>query len=177
MADPRPILYGVSDYAEMRKANAWFVDRLQYVADANEELAGLRQVDLRHEAVADRKFEAILGQAAAADSTASVHLDSYEPNQLKYTVDSQTGGVLVFSEIYYPGWTATVDGQTAELGRVNYVLRAMHIAPGKHQVELSFFPQTVKNTETVAYVALIVMALLLLAAIGFGLKKRKTIEG
>ncbi len=166
MALPNPYAQG----------NAWFVDQLQYVADANEELAGLKQVDLRHEAVADRKFEAMLGQAAAADSTASVHLDSYEPNQLKYTVDSQTGGVLVFSEIYYPGWKATVDGEETELGRVNYVLRAMRIAPGSHQVELSFFPQTVKNTETIAYVALIAMALLLLAAIGLGLKKRKTIE-
>ena len=166
MALPNPYAQG----------NAWFVDQLKYVADANEELAGLKQVDLRHEAVADRKFEAMLGQAAAADSTASVHLDSYEPNLLKYTVDSQTGGVLVFSEIYYPGWKATVDGEETELGRVNYVLRAMRIAPGSHHVELSFFPQTVKNTETIAYVALIAMALLLLAAIGLGLKKRKTIE-
>ena len=73
--------------------------------------------------------------------------------------------MLVFSEIYYPGWTATVDGEPVELGRVNYILRAMNIKPGKHQVELAFFPKTVKTTETIAYVAYV---LLLLLMIGMG---------
>jgi hypothetical protein len=155
------------------QGNAWFVDKVEYVADASDELAGLGSVDLRHEAVADRKFEQLLGQPAALDSAATVRLDSYEPNRLKYTVGSAAGGVLVFSEIYYPGWTATIDGQPAELGRVNYVLRAMRISGGQHQVELAFFPQTVKNTETVAYVSLAVMVLLILAALALGLRKRK----
>ncbi|MBQ8096032.1 MAG: YfhO family protein [Prevotella sp.] len=158
------------------QGNAWFVDRLQYVADANEELSTMGKVDLRHEAVADRKFQAVLGEPAALDSLAAVSLDSYEPNLLKYTVSSQTGGVLVFSEIFYPGWTATIDGQPAELGRVNYVLRALHVGAGKHQVELAFFPQTVKTTETIAYVSLALMLLLVLAAIAFGLRKRKTTD-
>ena len=155
------------------QGNAWFVDRVQYVADANQELAALGQVDLRHEAVADQKFQQQLGQPTPLDSAATVRLDSYEPNQLSYTVNSQTGGVLVFSEIFYPGWSATIDGQTAELGRVNYVLRALHVDAGQHQVQLSFFPQTVRTTETVAYVSLVVMLLLVLAAIALGLKKRR----
>ena len=91
-------------------------------------------------------------------------------------MECQTGGVLVFSEIYYPDWTATVDGKPVELGRANYVLRAMHIDGGKHQVELSFDPQSVKTTETVAYVSLVVMVLLILAAIALGLKRRKSID-
>jgi len=143
------------------------------VANANDELAGLGKVDLRHEAVADRQFEGVLGKAAALDSAATVRLDSYEPNLLKYSVNSQTGGVLVFSEIYYPGWTATVDGQPAELGRVNYVLRAMHIGAGQHQVVLSFDPQSVKTTETIAYVALIIMLLLVVAVIALAVISRK----
>ena len=156
------------------QGNAWFVDRLQYVANANEELAAVGQVDLRHEAVADKQFEQVLGQAAPLDSAATVQLDSYEPNLLKYSVSSQTGGVLVFSEIYYPGWTATIDGQQAELGRVNYVLRALHIGSGQHQVVLSFDPQTVKNTETIAYVALVLLALLIVVAIFLGLRKKRS---
>ncbi|MBR1414595.1 MAG: YfhO family protein [Prevotella sp.] len=155
--------------------NAWFVDHVDYVANANEELAALHQLELRHEAVADKRFEQELGQPAALDSAATVHLDSYEPNRLKYTVESQTGGVLVFSEIYYPDWTATVDGKPVELGRVNYVLRAMHIDGGKHQVELSFEPKSVKTTETIAYVSLVVMVLLILTAIALGLKRRQTV--
>lgn len=155
------------------QGNAWFVNKVSYVADANQELAGLRQADLRHEAVADKQFETVLGQATALDSAATVRLDSYEPNELKYSVSSSTGGLLVFSEIYYPGWTATVDGQPAELGRVNYVLRAMHIDGGNHEVVLTFKPQSVKTTETIAYIAMAVLALLVLLVIGLGLKKMK----
>ncbi len=155
------------------QGNAWFVDKLTYVADANAELGGLAQADLRHEAVADKKFEQVLGQPAAADSAAAIKLNSYEPNELKYTVDSKTGGVLVFSEIYYPGWTATVDGKEASLGRVNYVLRAMRVEPGHHDIVLTFHPQTVKNTETIAYIAMAILVVLILAVVALRLKKRK----
>ena len=143
--------------------NAWFVDKVRYVDNANQELDGIAQVDLRREAVADKQFQEVLGQAAVQDSTASVVLTAYEPNQLTYQVGSDKGGVLVFSEIYYPGWTATVDGQETGIGRVNYVLRALHIAPGSHEVVLSFYPKTVNTTETIAYVA---MGILLLLAVG-----------
>ena len=74
-----------------------------------------------------------------------MRLDKYEPNELRYTVQSPKGGVIVFSEIYYPGWTATVDGKDVEVGRVNYVLRAINVKPGKHNVVLTFKPASVKN--------------------------------
>jgi uncharacterized membrane protein YfhO len=146
--------------------NAWFVDSIVYVDNADQELAKMASIDLRRHAVADKQFQTALGSSPAeADSTAAIHLDSYEPNELHYTVNSQQGGIVVFSEIYYPGWTATIDGQDAEIGRVNYVLRAMNIAAGSHQVVLTFKPQTVKTTETVAYIALTILLLVLLAAI------------
>jgi hypothetical protein len=145
--------------------NAWFVDSIVYVDNADQELAKMASIDLRRHAVADKQFQTALGSSPAeADSTAAIHLDSYEPNELHYTVNSQQGGIVVFSEIYYPGWTATIDGQDAEIGRVNYVLRAMNIAAGSHQVVLTFKPQTVKTTETVAYIALTILLLVLLAA-------------
>jgi len=153
--------------------NAWFVNKVSYVGSAKEELAALRQTDLRHEAVADKQFEKVLGQAAQQDSTSAVTLESYEPNHLIYNVESNSGGVLVFSEIYYPAWTATIDGKPAELGRVNYVLRALHIDGGKHKVELDFQPATIHTTETIAYVAMAVIVLLLLAIIFLTWRKRK----
>ena len=145
------------------QGNAWFIDRLDYVDNANEELDGIAKVDVRHEAVAGRSFEQVLGQAAATDSTATVTLLSYEPNELKYAVESQTGGVVVFSEIYYPDWTATIDGEEAELGRVNYVLRALRVEPGRHEVVMTFRPKSIDRTETIAYVALIAMLLAVVA--------------
>ena len=145
--------------------NAWFVDEIRYVDNANDELAALGSLALRHQAVADAKFKSQLGEAVEQDTTSIVTITGYEPNRLTYDVNSGKGGVLVFSEIYYPGWTATVDGQPVELGRVDYVLRALHIQPGKHQVELSFFPKSVDMTETVAYTAFVILLLVLLGIV------------
>ena len=153
--------------------NAWFVDKLDYVNNANEEMAAVGKIDLRHQAVADVKFKAHLGEAVEQDTASVVTITSYEPNRLTYDVNSGKGGVLVFSEIYYPEWTATVDGQPVELGRVDYLLRAIQIQPGKHQVELSFFPKSVSTTETIAYVAIVLLILTLLGTIFLEYKNRK----
>ena len=147
------------------QGNGWFVDKIDYVADANAEYAEVGKIDVRHEAVADKQFEAVLGQAKVNDSTATVKLDKYEPNNLQYTVNSKNGGIVVFSEIYYPGWKATVDGQSVELGRVNYILRAVNVKPGKHIVVLDFHPTSISTTETIAYISIVI---LLLAIVGAG---------
>ena len=148
--------------------NAWFVNQLTYVDNANQEMDMVGKIDLRHEAVADKTFEPQLGKATPVDTAAVVTLTRYQPNQLTYTVDSKTGGVVVFSEVYYPGWTATIDGQEAELGRVNYILRALNVKAGKHEVVLSFFPKSIDHTETIAYIA---FGLLLLSIIAIAVKE------
>ncbi len=152
------------------QGNGWFVDKINYVADANAEYAGVGKIDVRHEAVADKKFESVLGKAQSNDSTAIVKLVKYEPNNLQYTIDSKKGGVVVFAEIYYPGWTATIDGQPAELGRVNYILRALNVKADKHTVVLDFHPTSISTTETIAYIAIVI---LLLAIIGAGYMRFK----
>lgn len=156
------------------QGNGWFVDKLTYVADANAEYAEVGKIDVSHEAVADKKFEPILGQTQTNDSTARVVLTKYEPNNMTYTVNSTKGGVVVFSEVYYPGWTATIDGQPAELGRVNYILRALNVKAGKHEVVLDFHPTSISTTETIAYAALIVLLLAICVAIYSEKKKQKT---
>ena len=153
--------------------NAWFVDKVVYVDNANQELEALAKLDLRHEAVADKRFESVLGEAIPQDSTQTVELTVYEPNQLTFHVNSDKGGVLVFSDIYYPGWTATVDGSEVEIGRVNYVLRALRLTPGSHEVVLSFFPTSVATTETIAYISLCIMGLLIVALPVVRLVRRK----
>ena len=184
--------------------NAWFVNEVRYVEDADDELAGLHGLDTKHVAVADKKMESILGAAAplstsvaalpnanarpcvapeGEDSIKSTSprggregaavLTSYEANELQYDVESRDGGVLVFSEIYYPGWTCTVDGQSVEIGRVNYVLRAIHIDGGRHKVVLTFKPRSERITETIAYSALGLLALLFLGLLIRLFVKRK----
>ena len=153
--------------------NAWFVDKISYAKNANEEILKVGQIDLRHEAVADEKFQAQLGDAVTQDTTSTVDIKSYEPNQLTYEVNSGKGGVVVFSEVYYPGWTATIDGEPAELGRVNYILRALNVKPGKHEVVLSFFPKSVDTTETIAYTAYAILILVLAGAAFMAYRRKK----
>ncbi|MBO5427860.1 MAG: YfhO family protein, partial [Prevotella sp.] len=145
--------------------NAWYVDEIVYAANANEELDGMAKLDLRRQAIADSKFKAQLLQSVKQDSASSVTMTKYAPNHLEYDAESSRGGVIVFSEIYYPGWTCTVDGQPTEIGRVDYVLRAVNVKAGKHKIVLDFHPQTVKTTETVAYITLGLLALCLVIVI------------
>ena len=153
--------------------NAWFVDKVSYAKNANEEILAVGRINLRHEAVADEKFKAQLGDGVAQDTLSMVTIKSYEPNQLTYDVNSGKGGVVVFSEIYYPGWTATIDGELAELGRVDYILRALNVKPGKHEVVLSFFPKSVDTTETIAYLAYAVLLLVLLGSLFMEYRRRQ----
>jgi len=153
--------------------NAWFVDKLDYVDNANQEIATVGKINVKHEAVADKKFADQLGKAVPQGTNAMATLKKYEPNNLVYEVNSDKGGVLVFSEIYYPGWTATVDGQPVELGRVNYVLRAMNIKPGKHEVVLDFHPASIRKTEAVAYASYGILVLLIALGIYMEWRRKK----
>lgn len=156
------------------QGNAWFVDKVDYVDNANQEIDRVGKIDLHHEAVADKQFSEQLGKAVKQDGTSMAVIKSYEPNHLTYEVNSDKGGVLVFSEIYYPEWTATVDGQKAELGRVNYILRALSVKPGKHEVVLDFHPASIRATETLAYCSYGILALLIAA--GAVMERRKNKE-
>ena len=143
--------------------NGWFVRQLNFVKNADAEMAALGKLDTKHVAVADEKFRSTL-DGTALDS-GSVSLQQYAPNDLKYTVESAKGGLVVFSEIYYPGWTVTIDGKPAELGRVNYVLRAFKVPAGKHEVQMTFRPASITTTNTIAYVALLLVVALFAIAV------------
>lgn len=151
--------------------NGWYVRSLRFVKGADAEMAGLDKLDTKHCAVADERFRTQI-DGSALDS-GSVALTSYEPNLLKYSINSAKGGVVVFSEIYYPGWTVTIDGKPAELGRVNYVLRALKVPAGKHEVVMEFCPATVNTTNTIAYIALAIILIGFFAALYFDLCGKK----
>ena len=144
--------------------NAWFIDKIQYVNNANEEIDAIGQVDLQQTAIVDSKFkEALKGvNEGYKDSLSTIRLTSYEPNQLVYETSSPQDGIVVFSEIYYPGWTATIDGKPTDIARADYILRAMNVPAGKHTIEMRFDPQSLHITEGIAYGA---MALLLVGVI------------
>lgn len=149
--------------------NGWFVKEVRYVANADEEIQALHHVSPKATAVVDERFREQLGGAEGvmpADSADVVKLTCYDANALTYEVNSVDGGVIVFSEIYYPGWQATVDGRPVEIARADYVLRAIRVEPGKHTVDFKFDPSTLHVTETVANTALVLLLLAFLFLVG-----------
>ena len=152
--------------------NAWFVNNVKYVDNANEEIEAIDKVDLQETALVDAKFKSELNNVENAykDSLSSITLTTYEPNHLIYKTSLTKDGVAVFSEIYYPGWEAYIDGKEVPHGRADYILRVMNIPAGEHTVEFTFDPKSLHMTETIAYIALAI--LLIGALIGIALSFR-----
>ncbi|WP_289738692.1 YfhO family protein [Paramuribaculum intestinale] len=153
--------------------NAWIADSLIYVDGADAEMAALSEIDPAQTAVADRRFTAALGESTMAKTPGDTIFETtYAPNRLTYHARSAKGGVAVFSEVYFPwGWKATIDGKEAEIGRVNYLLRAMRIPAGSHTIEMRFDPDSLKTTTATAYASIILVYLALAAAIAAGFRR------
>ena len=148
--------------------NAWFVDSLTYVNNADQEMAFLDNFNPARSAVADAKFREQLGEARAVQPGDTIYETSYAPNHLTYKSHSANGGLAVFSEIYFPwGWKVSVDGKPVEMGRVNYVLRALQLPAGDHEIDFKYAPDEVSKTQTWAKVAVIAIYLLLLLALNY----------
>jgi len=141
--------------------NAWLVDTISYVADADSEMAALDSLDTATAAVADAKFRETLGNAIPKSLGDTIYETSYAPNALTYSVNSAKGGIAVFSEIYFPwGWTATVDGKETQIGRVNYTLRALRVPAGRHEIRFSFDPKSVRVTNNISIASVSVIYIL-----------------
>ena len=152
--------------------NAWFVNQIQLVSTADEEMKALDKLDSKKVAVINSKEFKFRKTAFVKDSLASITLDLYQPNDLKYTSINSNDGFAVFSEMYYKnGWNAYIDGNKVEHLRANYVLRALPIPAGKHTIEFKFEPEVVKTGSTIALLSSIGMVLLLVAGIYFERKK------
>lgn len=155
--------------------NVWFVDDLRFAENADEEIEALRTIDLHHEAVADKKFEAVLSgfQPTPADSASTIYLTDYDSDFVKYAIDAKKEELAVFSEVYYPkGWQISIDGQPTEMFRANYTLRGLVVPAGKHTIEFRFEPQSIRVTDTIAYIALFIMLLTAVSLILNTVKRR-----
>ncbi len=144
--------------------NAWFVNRLVPVRDANEELSQLNTIQLESEAILNTsKFPDITRFEYKSDTTASIRLEDYRPNHLVYTSNSSAMSLAVFSEMYYAhGWNAYIDGILHPHFRVNYVLRAMEIPEGKHRIEFRFEPEIIEQGSTITLAGSALLLLILL---------------
>ncbi|BEG99870.1 membrane protein [Bacteroides sedimenti] len=162
---PNPHAYG----------NAWFVENVEYVQSVNQEIDALNKVLPSKTAVVAEQFKSVFSgaQSAGKDTLSTVKLTSYAPNALTYETSSAKGGVVVFSEIYYPGWHSYIDGKEVEHGRADYILRAMVVPAGNHKIEFKFDPKSIHTTEGIAYVALGILFLGAIGVIVIEVRKRR----
>ena len=159
--------------------NAWFVDTLQVVDTPNEEIDALNYIDLHTTAVLDKEFAGYVDNfTPERDAEAKVRLTKYTPRYIDYEYVTSKPATIVFSEIYYPyGWKATIDGEPADIYRVNYMLRAINVPAGAHSIHMEFAPESVKKGDTIAMVCIIIMYGTVLAILGLAayavIRKRK----
>ena len=150
--------------------NAWFVDSIAYVATPNEEMAALDSLNPGNEAVADKIFESVLGQAVKRNPGDTLYLTHYAPNRLTYKSKSAKENIAVFSEVYFPwGWTASVDGKEFPIGRVDYVLRALRLPAGSHDIEFRFDPESLKVTNGISIASVSIIGVLVIGALIFSI--------
>ena len=148
--------------------NAWLVDSMVWVDGARAEMDALDPAltDLRRHAVADHSFATALPEQPSLAPGDTIYMTYYSPHTLKYHVSTAAGGVGVFSEVYFPwGWKATVDGNEVPLARVNYILRALAIPAGSHEIVMTFAPESVRRSSAAAYACVTLIYLLLAAGI------------
>src|SRR5690606_28100873 len=159
--------------------NAWFVNQVEAVNSSDEEMKALDSLDKNTAILSLKDFthlsKEIGGKTYETDSLSSIQLTEYKPNYLKYQSSNVNDGLAVFSEIYYPkGWVATIDGNEAEIFRVNYTLRALQIPKGNHTIEFRFEPEVVAKGSTIALVSSLGMLLLIGLGLYFETKKKNT---
>ena len=151
---PNPAAYG----------NAWFTNDVLLVSSADEEITAVNSLSSETEAVVNQtKFSNIQD---SYEGTGSIELTDYQPNRMTYQSNSQGDGLAVFSEIYYPkGWRATIDGQPTAIIQANYVLRALEVPSGSHEIVFSFEPASYYTGNILT----LVFSIIMFGMFGFGL--------
>jgi hypothetical protein len=149
------------------RGNAWFVNSVQLVENADEDMAALATIDLDKEVTLDARYEGMLEQTSfQPDASASIRLSEYEPNRMVYASESGTEQLAVFSEVFYEkGWQAFIDGEEVDHLRVNYLLRGLVVPGGSHEIVFEFRPRSYYTGTTISIISSLLLLLLCAGAI------------
>ena len=146
--------------------NAWFTSDIVWVSSANEEIKALDSVTKNTAILRDSYKDLMDKNTWITDSTATIKLEKYSPNKISYQSNSHISQIALFSEMYYPhGWKAFVDGKEFEILRANYVLRALLLPEGNHEIVFKFEPEVVKKGSLISLVGYIVFLIFIFVAI------------
>ncbi|KUY31130.1 YfhO family protein [Elizabethkingia ursingii] len=152
---------------------AWFVSEVKIAGTPNEEIDLISKVDNKKVAVIGKEDEKYLnGKTLQADPAAKIAVKTYQPNEIVYQTSSATPQLAVMSEIYYPhGWKFYIDGKETDYIKADYLLRAVHVPAGKHEIRMAFEPEVIQKGKTISLAS--AGLFILLAALGFWFYQRK----
>lgn len=154
--------------------NGWFVEDVVTVDSPDAEIAAIAGIEPSKSAVVGKDFVVYLGNKQyAKDSSDYIKLTKYSPNELVYEYSAANSALAVFSEVYYPGWVAEVDGQKVDLLRANYILRAAELPAGNHTLIMSFEPEAYKKGGVIAVISSALLLFLFAGSLIVSLFKRK----
>lgn len=159
--------------------HAWFVSSVLWVQSSDEEIQRVGEINPSIDVVVDKRYASVIDdKSLMSDSSATISRLSYSPNEVTYSSSSSTDQFAVFSEIYYPEWELTIDGQPAELIRVDYVLRGAVIPAGSHEIIMTMNPKTYNMSSNISLISSLILILAILAYIGreIMLKRKKEIK-
>jgi len=157
--------------------HAWFVQKVEYVKNADEEMMAISSFDPKNVMVVDQKFKSLIDvKKVGYDGNGFIRLTNYHPDHLTYEYSSGRDALAVFSEMWYEkGWNAYVDGEKIPYFRADYILRAAQLPGGNHKLEFKFEPSSYYTGETISLIA----SILLLLSLGYAIfleVKRKEVE-
>jgi uncharacterized membrane protein YfhO len=151
---------------------AWTVDKIIWAADANAEMAALTDFKANYDVVIDERYRDYVGSIQTMKEGDNIVLTSYDPKNMVYkaTISGQED-LVVFSEIFYSApnqiWQAYLDGKPVEHIRVNYLLRALKVPVGEHEIVFKFEPETYFKGEVIDLTFSILLFIALLGAAAF----------
>lgn len=146
--------------------NAWFVNSIKTVLSNNEEILEFKNIDPKVTAIIHTEFKDQISSTTYNTEGNNIKLIDYKPNHLTYNTTCKTLGLAVFSEVFYKdGWNAYIDGEKVDYIRANYLLRALEIPSGQHQIEFKFEPQAFKTGTLVNIISFIILLITIILII------------
>ncbi len=158
--------------------NCWFVDKVEFVADPNEEIKAIAKFDPTAVAFVDREWEKVIPSVQEysnnADSTDYIRMTEYKnPGNIVYESNSKNPRFAVFSEVFYKTWRAYIDGKEVAPVRTNYILRGLPIPAGKHKIEFLCVDDVMTGSAKVSLYGSIFVGIVILAMVALIIYRSK----
>lgn len=152
--------------------NAWFVNSVRVVENADSAMLTLGKVDLKSIAVIEEEdANSIKEKSFQISPSDFIRLKEYDPNRMTYEYSASSDQFAVFSEIYYsPGWKVYINKNEVDFTKVDYTLRGMNVPKGKGTIEFVFDPLTVSIGEKLTWASSAIILLLLIGVVYRGVK-------